>query len=102
MNCTVAATVTDQETLQEICQNDREFYGYDSDEEVSVPCAIASNSEDEYLSPNDDEEETDQAVRRHSLPEGTQASLASGEDGEIADIRHQIEQGCGCNDHCFQ
>ena len=74
MNCTVAATLTDPETLYEIRLNDREFYGSDSDEEGSASRAIARDSEDEYLSPTDDEEEIERAARGLILPEGTQAS----------------------------
>ena len=59
VSCTIAAALTDPETLQEISQSDREFYGSHSDEEGSVSHVIARESEDEYLSPNDDEEDID-------------------------------------------
>ena len=102
MNCTVAASVTDAETLQEISLNDKEFYGSDADEEVSVSRATAGDSEDEYLSPNDDEEDTQQAARGLSLPEGTQASLASSKDSEFTEITDHIERGCGCSEDCYR
>ena len=79
-----------------------EFYGSDSDEEGSISRAIARDSEDKYLSPNDDEDEIERAARGLALPEGTQASSASGKDSEIALITAEIEKGCRCSEDCYQ
>ena len=85
-NCTVSATLADPETLEEITLNDKEFFGAASDEEESVSHATAKESEDKYLSPNEDEEAMEHTTRGLALPEGPQPSTASSQDDEMSDI----------------
>ena len=102
VNCTVAAVVADPETLEEISLHDREFYGTASDEERLVSHITARDSEDEYLSPSEDEGAIGRVARRLSLPEGPGASTVSHPDDEIGEISAETEKGCGCSEDCFQ
>ena len=97
VNCTVAATLADPETLEAISLNDREFYGTASDEESFVSHTTARDSdEDEHLSPSEDEEAIERAARGLA---GASASQESSQDDEMS---AQIAGGCGCSEDCYQ
>ena len=102
VHCTVHAAIADPETLEEIRLSDREFYGFESDEEGSLSHVAATDSGDEYLSPSESEDAIGTAARGLAHPGCVGASTGVNQEDEIDEIAAEIEKGCGCSEDCFR
>ena len=97
------AIVSDAELKQQIEALDSVFYGAD---EVSVGRSLRTSmyddSEDEYLSPTEDETDVRSSIGQVSAPTGAPSGSSMLCDNEAAVIASEFENGCGCKEECYR
>ena len=96
------AIVSDAELRQQIEALDSEFYGTD---EVSVGRSLRTStyddSEDEYLSPTEDETDVRSSIGQVSAPTGAPSGSSLLCDDEAAVIASEFENGCCCKEEYY-
>ena len=99
-HCT-AASIVDQDTLEQIRLCDAEFYGAEFFEEdlTCLPCT--DPTDEEYLSPTEDEDGVCRSIRRMSMPTGAAGPSVLSEKDEIIKVSHEFERGCKCHEQCY-
>lgn len=89
--------VTDQDTLEDMRQNDYEFYGTESEE--LLPDTPPPNDDSENLSSTEDEASVMQVVNLMS-GSGASSSVTPADDDE-GTISREFSKGCGCEEGCY-
>ena len=95
--CIASSVITDQDILEEIRQDECEFYGVDSYEEETP----TTDSEDESLSYSEDEASTNKEITTMSTPSGSSAGPSTTLSDDEINISKEFEQGCGCEEVCY-
>ena len=95
VQCAVAASLSDAETLELIRVDDIEFYG--SECEITVPL-LTTSDDDEHLSSTEDDRVLLRSVTELAV---TGPSTDGGGDGELEVIADEFKKGC-CKERCYE
>ena len=99
--CVASSIVADQDTLEQIRQDEFDFYGGDCSGDEEQPSGPTyDESEDETLSFSEDEVSTRQEIDSMSTPARPGPSTTSTIDDE--EVVCEFEKGCGCHEKCYE
>ena len=94
--------------MEQIRLCDTDFYGEESGQFEELPALQSSTStDDEYMSPTEEEADLDCSIRRASVSVSMGSAAAgssalSHDDDETATVSQEFEKGCGCSEQCYE